>query len=201
MKRSYLGAASLLICAMAVSVSAQTPTRPSSTAQRPTATAAAAAVPATKIGLVDTTAFGVETTGIKRYVNAIKSVEREFQPRAKEIGDLQARMKVLADDINKIRGASVADPRSIQAKVDEGERLGREAKFKKEQADADFQKRYKELVGPVSSDIAKALDQFATQRGITLMLDVSKMLPAILTASPATDVTQAFITDYNGRNP
>jgi hypothetical protein len=34
-----------------------------------------------------------------------------------------------------------------------------------------------------------------------LTLDASKLLPAILTAVPAMDMTQAFINDFNSKNP
>jgi len=41
----------------------------------------------------------------------------------------------------------------------------------------------------------------ARQRGITMTLDMSKLLPAILTAVPTVDITQAFIADFNSKNP
>jgi hypothetical protein len=34
-----------------------------------------------------------------------------------------------------------------------------------------------------------------------MILDISKLLPAVLTLNPAMDVTQAFIAEYNSRNP
>jgi len=46
-------------------------------------------VPETKIGLVDTTAFGDEKVGITRYVNAVKSVGAAFQVRINELNTLQ----------------------------------------------------------------------------------------------------------------
>jgi hypothetical protein len=41
----------------------------------------------------------------------------------------------------------------------------------------------------------------ARQRGITMTLDMSKLLPAILTALPTGDITQAFIAEFNRKNP
>jgi hypothetical protein len=49
--------------------------------------------------------------------------------------------------------------------------------------------------------IGKAMDQFARERGITMTLDLSKLLPAMLTALPTVDVTDAFIADFNRKNP
>src|SRR5207253_828983 len=110
----------------------------------------------------------------------------------------------LADEINKLSsgsGSSVVDPKTVQAKQDEGERLQRDLDYKKKQADADFAKRYQDVVSPISADIGKALDQFASSRGITMILDISKLAPAILTVNPAMDVTRAFVAEYNSTHP
>jgi Skp family chaperone for outer membrane proteins len=139
--------------------------------------------------------------GIRRYVNVVKSVEREFQPKTGELNNLQARIKALADEITKLRGATVVDPSTIKAKQDEGERLQREYEYKKQQYTSDFEKRLSETTVPVSNEIMKALDQFAAARGITLTLDLTRLAPAILTMVPALDITQAFIADYNSKNP
>ena len=165
------------------------------------APSATAAVPDTKIAFVDTTEFGDEKTGIKRYVNAVKTVQLEFKPTTDDLLNLQNRIKAIADEITKLSGNAVVDPKTIQAKPDEGERLQREFKYKKEQLDADFEKRYGEVVGPISADIGKALDQYLLQHGLTMILDISKLAPAVLTMNPAMDITQSFIAEYNSKNP
>ncbi|HEX8707754.1 MAG TPA: OmpH family outer membrane protein [Pyrinomonadaceae bacterium] len=204
MRRFNLIAAAFILAAI-VSLPAygQTTNRP---AARPAATPAAAApagpVPDSKIAFVDTSAFGDDKAGIGRFVNALKSLEREFQPRQTELTNMQNRLRSLADEINKLNsGSSVVDPKTLQTKQDEGERLQIDLKRKKEDADAAFQKRYAEVVSPISEDIGKALDAFASQRGITMILDVSKLAPAILTVNPAMDVTRAFIAEYNSSHP
>jgi len=95
----------------------------------------------------------------------------------------------------------VVDQQSIQAKQEEGEKLQREYKYKKEDLDLLLQKRYREVVGPVSQDIGKELDAFASQRGLTMILDMTKLADAILTAKRETDITAAFIAYYNAKNP
>ena len=188
----------MLAAIVVVSASAQT--RPAAGTTRPaTPPASNAPVPETKIAFIDTGAFGDDKGGITRYVTAVKSLEREFDPRQKELTTMQTRIQALADEITKLTGSTVVDPKTIQLKQDEGARLQRDLKYKKEQADADFSKRYQEVVGPISQDIGKALEQFASQRGITMILDISKLAPAILTVNPGMDVTAAFITEYNSR--
>ncbi len=204
MKRIRLISAALMLAAI-ITISASAQTRPGTAASRPAApqtpAASNAPVPDTKIAFIDTGMFGEEKGGITRYVIAVKGVEREFQPRQTELTGIQAHIKALADEISKLSGNPVVDPKTIQAKQDEGERLQRDLKYKKDQADADFAKRYQEVVSPISTDIGKALDQFAQQRGITMILDISKLAPAILTVNPAMDVTQAFIAEFNSKNP
>jgi Skp family chaperone for outer membrane proteins len=144
--------------------------------------------------------FGDERNGITRYVAGVKSLEREFQAPQAELVNMQNRLKTIADEITRLRAAAATDPKVIQAKQDEGERIQRELKRKKEDADALFEKRYEAVMGPLNAEIGKALDQFALRNGITTTLDVSKLGPALLTALPGTDVTQAFIADFNSRN-
>lgn len=201
-----IAAAFVVLTSAAVSTSAQTrPATPSPTAARPAAPqptpAATAPVPDAKIALVDTSMFGEEKTGITRYINAVKGVQAEFVVRNTELLNLQARIKTISDELAKLTAAPVVSAGTIKAKQDEGERVQRELKYKKEQYEADFEKRYTEVVGLASTDIGKAMDQYASQRGFTMVLDLSKLLPALITWNPATDITQAFIADYNSKHP
>lgn len=194
----------MLAALLAISASAQT--RPGAATPRPAAPQTTppavntGPVPDTKIAYINTEAFGDEKGGITRYVNAMKSLEREFQPRQTDLNNIQARIKAIADEINRLgANTQLVDQKSILAKQDEAEKLQRDLKYKKDSADADFAKRYKEVIEPISGDIAKSLNQFATQRGITMILDISKLAPVILTANPAMDVTTAFITEFNAK--
>ena len=193
-----IAAVFVVLTGASVSVSAQTqPAGARPAAPQPTP-AAAAPVPVTKIALVDTTLFGDEKAGINRYVSALKGVQATFQPRLIELNNLQNQIKALADEINKLSANPVVD---LKPKQDESERLQRDLKYKKEQFDADFERALTQAAAPVSADIGKALDQYAAQHGLTMILDISKLLPALLTVSPAMDITQAFIADYNSKHP
>ena len=211
MKRIIVITTALMFLAIAaVSAAGQTP-RPTGTATpRPAtpqpaaaqpAAAQPAAVPVSKIAIIDTGRFRDEKTGITRYVNAVKKVQQEFQARNNELVNLQNRMKAISDELIKLSGNAVVGPETIQAKQDEGARLEREYKYKKEQLDADAEKRYGEVVAPISSDIGNALIEYANQYGLTMILDISKLLPAVLAVSATTDVTLAFIADYNTKHP
>lgn len=212
MKNFRIFAATLMLAAL-LAVSAFAQTRPATggatTPARPAATAPATPagpLPDTKIAFIDTGAFGDEKEGIVRYVNAMKALEAEFKPRQDELNNMNNRIKAIADEINKLNAGGASSPvapQTIQAKQDEGEKLQRDLKYKKEQADADFQRRYNEVISPISSDIGKALDQFAQSQGITLILDIGRLMQAgaVLTANPNMDVTKAFVSEYNRTHP
>lgn len=221
MKRMILLAAALLVTAT-VATSAFAQTRPATAAPRPTPSPAplprptpaqtpafrptplpapVTIIPNSKIAFIDTTMFGDEKAGIIRYVNNMKTLQREFQAPQAELDNLENRLKTLAQEINNLSRAATVDQKAIQARQTEGERLQFELKRKREDYDALFEKRYQTVMGPLSADIGRALDQFAVRNGITTTLDVSKLGPALLTALPGTDVTQAFIADFNLRNP
>jgi Skp family chaperone for outer membrane proteins len=203
MKKFHLIVAAICLTMLAfVSASAQTTSRPATGTNRTAAPPAAPTgpVPDAKIAYIDTSAFSSEG-GITRYINAMKSLEREFKPRETELTTMQTRLKGISDDIAKLTGSGVVDQKTIQAKQEEGERLQREIKFKKDSADAEFGKRYEAAVSPISAEIGKAIEQFAASRGITMVIDISKLAPAILMINPSMDVTQAFIKDYNSTHP
>ena len=208
MKR-IIFAASILIAAMAIAVVGQprsqtTLPRPTPTpAPRPVATPAAstAPLPFSKIALIDTAAFSDEQNGIWRYVDAAKSVQAEFKSRTDELDNIQNRLNALSAEIQTLMKAPVPDQKAIQAKQLQGQTLQTEGKTKKDRLDEDLGKRYEQVIAPISKQIGAAMDQFALQRGITMTLDTSKLLPAILTALPSTDLTQAFINEFNSKNP
>lgn len=207
MKIVRMLAASAVVAAIAAIPAYAQGTRPAGATPRPAASPAPGtapakvAVPETRIAFVDTEAFADEKVGITRFVRALQTLEREFKPKTDEMLGIQAKMEQLAKDIETLSKSQVVDQRSIQAKRDEGGRLERELKYKKEEYDAATPKRYRELVAPISADIGQELDAFRKQHGITLVLDVTKLLPVILSADNALDITEPFIAYYNARHP
>lgn len=163
------------------------------------AAASNAAIPDSKIALINTDFFADEKQGIGRLVNAVKKVDTEFTPRRNELQTLKANMDKLTADIQAT--ANVADPKTLQQKSDQLEGMKREYQRKGEDAQAAYNKRLQESVGPLYEDIGKSLDAFARARGITLLLDAAKIGPAILAATDGMDVTRAFIAEYNSKNP
>src|SRR5262252_2014239 len=186
MIRTTLISSGLMLMAAATSAVAQvrpaptplgTPVRPAPAQTRVTP-AADAPVPPSRIALIDTSIFGDEKKGIFRYVDAVKTIQPQFAARNQELVTLQNRLGALIEEIRKLRAAAAPDQQAIQAKQAEGARLQEDFNTKKQRFDEDVSKRFQEVTAPISEQIGKAMDQFARDRGITMTLDLSKLLPA-----------------------
>jgi Skp family chaperone for outer membrane proteins len=196
--------AAAFVAAFSVSpISAQT--RPSAPAAQPPATAqpqATGVVPESKIALIYSNAFLDQKTGISRFNSLMTTLNREFQPRQTELNQLQQRIQASQDEINKLQSPGSAvpvDPKSLQAKVESLDQLKKEYQRKGEDAEAAYQKRQGEIFAPLQNDIEKALEAFAKQRGINVIIDASRV--PLVYAAESIDITRAFITDFNSKNP
>jgi len=152
-----------------------------------------------KFAIIDTDAFNDPAQGIKRLVAAFQTVEREFKPRRDEIQTLRTRFEALAKEIESTK--AVADQRALAAKADQATQLETEIKRKQEDGQKALDRRVQELTGPVYQDIGKALQDFARTRGVSVVFDVSKMQGVVMVVNDSIDITNAFIADYNQRNP
>jgi Skp family chaperone for outer membrane proteins len=178
------------------SVRAQQP-RPG-TATPATGPAPAVNVPETKIALVNSDEFNDEKTGIVRLVIAMKKVDTEFGPRRTELQTLQAQIEKATADLAKV--GPMQSALINQQQQDKIDQLKKDFQRKGEDAQTAYQKRLQEVLGPVYDEIGKALDGYAKARGITLILDVTKV-QGIVSASDSLDITKAFITEFNSKNP
>jgi len=155
-------------------------------------------LPETKIALVNTDEFADEKTGITRLVAAMKRVDGEFQPRRTELQTLQQQIEKATADLTKAQ--PLQDARVSQQQADKIEGMKTEFKRKGEDAQAAYQKKLQDVLGPIYDDLGKALDTYAKAHGITLILDVTK-IQGILSASESLDITRPFITEFNSKNP
>lgn len=189
-----IAAVAFLAAFSAGSVFAQ-PRTATPTSPAPTQTGS---LPETKIALVNTDEFADEKTGITRLVAAMKRVDGEFQPRRTELQTLQQQIEKATTDLTKAQ--PLQDARVSQQQADKIEGMKTEFKRKGEDAQAAYQKKLQDVLGPIYDDIGKALDTYAKAHGITLILDVTK-IQGILSASESLDITRPFITEFNSKNP
>ena len=169
--------------------------------------ALAQTTPATKIGWLDTSMFADEKEGVTKFINALKARDAELRPRVIELQTIQAKLKTISDDLAKMQAnpAIPIDQKAAAAKQDEGQRLQREGEFKKKEYDAAFEKRTEEILGPVSNDILRSVQDFAKLKGYAAVLDIAALanqnVNAILALDLSANITKEFITYYNSRPP
>ncbi|HLL70815.1 MAG TPA: OmpH family outer membrane protein [Pyrinomonadaceae bacterium] len=187
----FIAAALFVAASLVTSASAQTAPR--------TQTAAPAGTSATagRIAVIDSSAFSDEKQGIARVVNAMKAVDAQFQPVRTEVQGMQTRYDALVADIQKTK--DVADPKTINTKVDQADALKRDITRKTEDAQNAIQKRMQEALGPLQEDVYNSLQAFAQQRGISMIIDASRV--PLIYAADSLDITKEFITEYNRAKP
>ncbi|MEO7539652.1 MAG: OmpH family outer membrane protein [Pyrinomonadaceae bacterium] len=156
-----------------------------------------------KIGWLDTGMFADDKEGVTKYNNALRALDAEMKPKVAELQGLQTRLKTVADEYAKMQGnaAVPVDPRAAAAKQEEGQRLQREFEFKKKEYDAAVEAGTNRVLGPVSADISRAIQEFAKAKGYSVILDIDKLGQAgiILALDQTANVTREFITFYNAR--
>jgi len=192
-----IAAVLLLMTAAIVSVSAQQqrPAAPAGTTPAPQT--ASVAVPDSKMAVIYSDAFLDPKAGIAKFNSLLGTLNREFQPRQSELQGLQTRLNTLAKEIDD--QSAVAAPDSLRQKREQLAQMNTDFKRKGEDAEAAYAKRRQEIFLPLQQEIGKALETFAKARGINLIVDGSQV--PMVYAADALDITTAFITEFNAKNP
>jgi Skp family chaperone for outer membrane proteins len=197
MKIARFFAAVALLTTAAFCVSAQQQRPPATPANPPAAAPQTVAVPDSKMAMIYSDAFLDPKNGIARYSSLLTTLNREFQPRQAELQGLQTRIQTLTKEIEDQQ--TVAAPDAIRQKREQLAQLNTDFKRKGEDAQAAYEKRRQEIFMPLQTDIGKALEVFAKARGITVIVDGSQV--PLVYASDSIDITKAFITEFNSKNP
>lgn len=191
--RFFAAVALLTAAAFSASAQQQRPATPANPATAPQTVA----VPDSKMAMIYSDAFLDPKTGIARYSSLLTTLNREFQPRQAELQALQTRISTLDKEITDTQ--AVAAPDAIRQKRDQLAQLNTDFKRKGEDAEAAYAKRRQEIFLPLQQDIGKALEAFAKARGITMIVDGSQV--PVVYAADNIDITRAFITEFNTKNP
>jgi Skp family chaperone for outer membrane proteins len=207
MDKNYLFPISaVIVIGIATSISAQRPTPPatqsSPAATAPQTTAPNVALPTSKMAVIYTDMFLDPKSGIAKFNTVLNKLNGEFQKTKDDLTQLQNKAQALEAEINKLQSAPEGTPidqRSLQAKIDQLEQMKKDIQRRAEDAQAAYNRRRQELFAPLQDDIGKALEVFAKSRGINVIIDAAQV--PLLYAADSTDITRAFITDFNSKNP
>jgi Skp family chaperone for outer membrane proteins len=168
----------------------------------PGAPAAATQLPTSKMAVIYTDLFLDQKSGITKFNSVLAKLNGEFQKMKDELTQMQQRAQALQDEITKLQQAGPGvpvDQRALQAKVDQLEQLKKDIQRKGEDAQAAYNRRRQELFAPLQDEIGKALEAFAKARGINAIIDGTQV--PLLYAAESIDITRAFITEFNSKNP
>lgn len=140
--------------------------------------------------------------GITRLTGAATTLEREFKPRTDELQTIQKQLQDMVTKLNAQTGGSgVVDPASLQRTREDAERL--QVNFERKQQDyqRDLARRQNELLSPISDNINQQLQAYTRSRGYTVIFDGAKLGGVMIVLNDGIDITNAFIADYNSKNP
>ena len=158
-------------------------------AQVPTQTAPA------KVGIINSDLFSNPTGGVTRLVNALKTLDTEFKSKRDEITQLVTRFNTLQ------QVPANTPPAQLVTRREQAETLQVEIQRKQEDARVAYAKRLAALTGPIRASVYTALEAYTKQRGIDVLIDISKFPDGVLLANRNADLTPGFIREFNSKNP
>ena len=203
MIRNYLFPASALMFVISTtSVIAQRPATAAQPTPTPPPAVANATLPVSKMGVIYTDAFLDPKGGIAKFTTVLTKLNGEFQKAKDDLMQMQQRGQQLEDEITKLQQAPAGTPidqRALQAKIDQRDQLKKDIQRKGEDAQAAYNRRKQELFAPLQDEMGKALEVFAKARGINVIIDAAQV--PLLYAADSIDITRAFISDFNSKNP
>ncbi len=167
----------------------------------PAAPAAAKEVPVSRLAWLDSRAFFQEETGIKRLVRTVKELELQFSGTESELNLLREKLRTLVGELQKLQAGGEANAAAIQEKQTEGLKLQQELQAKQQQAQQAFGQAQQAKQGPVMIEIGKAIEAYAKERDLGMLVDAAKLGEAILYTKGDLDVTDDFIAVFNAANP
>ncbi|HEX5875059.1 MAG TPA: OmpH family outer membrane protein [Pyrinomonadaceae bacterium] len=194
----------LIVVAFATTICAQQPAatpaaRPAATPAPSAPVQAAVPVPVSKMAVIYTDAFLDQKTGIAKFNSVLAKLNGEFKQIKDELDGMQTRATTLEAEINNLRQNAATPVATLQTKIDQLDQLKKDAQRRGEDAQASYNRRRQELFLPLQDEIGKALEVFAKARGINVIIDGAQV--PLLYAAESIDITRAFITEFNTKNP
>jgi Skp family chaperone for outer membrane proteins len=160
----------------------------------------AADPPISKVAVIYSAAFQDPKAGIARFASLVNKLNSEFQKVQDDLNLTSQKLKQLQAEISDAQqGKPATTPAQLQTKIDAFDQLKKEYQRGGEDAQAKYARRRQEIFLPLQEDIGKALDVFAKAHNITLILDGTQL--ELVYAADSIDITRAFISDYNLKNP
>jgi outer membrane protein len=181
--------AALALNLIGSSILAQTP------APKP---AGAPLLPKGKVAVINTTLFQTEVGEFKAKVD---SLNRQFEPRVKEVQSLSDKITALENTLKSQSG--VLAPTKVAEMTENLESMKREYKRKGEDLEADAGRARNKAFEPITGKLGKFAEDYTGKRGIVMLVDVANAIQSgvVVWFDPRSDITKDFIAEYNKANP
>ena len=181
--------AALTLILIGGSILAQTP------APKP---AGAPLLPKGKVAVINTTLFQTEVEEFKAKVD---SLNRQFEPRVKEVQSLSDKITALENTLKSQSG--VLAPAKVAEMTENLESMKREYKRKGEDLEADAGRARDKAFEPITGKLGKFAEDYTGKRGIVMLVDVANAIQSgvVVWFDPRSDITKDFIAEYNKANP
>ena len=200
MKKILISMAVLVALATASQVFAQ-PAKPQTTPAQPQTSPANVNVPVSKVAVIFSAAFQDPKQGIAKFTVLLNQLNSKYQKTQDDLNTTAKTLNALQDEIKKLQESTApVSPQTVQQKLDQLDQMKKDYQRRGEDAQASYQRERQTIFQPLQDDVGKALDVFAKAHGITLVIDASQV-EGILYAADGIDITKAFISEYNVKNP
>jgi outer membrane protein len=187
-KMKFAALAVILMAASALSASAQTPAQP----------ATGGGVPDGKIAVINTNIFPAQIAELRQ---KYEQVQNQYKDRYQRLQTLDDELKQMENDI-RTKGPSLTQEKlqEMQTTYEDKKRKG-SRDF--EDLKAETERAIDTATKPVREKMSQFLQNYAGQRNIVVLFNLAgaAQTGSLAYWSPATDVTQDFITEYNKANP
>jgi len=184
------------LCALAGAASAQQ-TATTGPAQ---AGAAPALLPKGKVAIINSLYFQDQIGEIKAKV---ETLNRQFEPRMKDIQGLRDRITALETTIDTQRKSGALAAAREAEMIEQLEQMKRDFKRRGEDLQAEGNRASEQAISPINEKVGRFLQEYAQKRGIILLINIANEAQArtVVWFDKRTDVTQDFIAEYNKANP
>ena len=159
---------------------------------------AAALLPKGKVAVINTAAFQAE---VEEFKAKIETLNRQFEPRVKEVQGLNDKIQALETTIKSQSG--VLTPAKVAEMTENLDAMKRDYKRKGEDLEADAARARDRAFEPITGKLGKFAEDYTAKRGIVMLVDSSNAIQAgiVVWFDPRADITKDFINEYNKANP
>lgn len=187
-RAKYAAGAIVIMAALVLSASAQTAG----------STGASPLVPDGKVVVLNTSVFPTQIGELKQKYD---QVDGRFKDRYSKLQQLDSQVKGLETEISTKQ--QTLTPEKLQQMKTQYDDLKRQGQRDLEDFQADYQKALEGETRPVREKLSTFLSNYATQRGIIMIVNLPAAYQAgtLAYVNPGADITDDFVKEYNKANP